>query len=90
MNAAERLAQHQAEFDAALHNAVAQNAAFNVAVFRETEGEYEAYSRDYPDLADYGKTAEEAMALIIDSVEVTRDILARRARTAAASACVAT
>lgn len=89
MSAAERLAQHQAEFDAALPNAVAHNAAFNAAVFRETEGEYEAYSRDYPDLTEYGETAEEAMALIIDSVEVTRDTMAWRARKAASSACAA-
>lgn len=83
MNAAERLARHQAEFDAARHNAVAIDTAFNVAVFREAEGQYEAFSRDYPDLAEYADTAHEAMALIVDSVEVTRDLRQWGARTTA-------
>lgn len=80
MNAAERLATHQAEFDAAVHNAVARDDARRIAVFRECEGKYEAFSREFPDLAEFSDTADDAMALMVDSVEVTRDLVAWRAR----------
>ncbi len=76
MSAEERLATHQAEFDTAVRNAVASDSAFDVAVFRESEGHYEAFSREFPDLAEYANSADEALALIVDSVTVTRGMLA--------------
>lgn len=76
MSTSDRLATHQAEFDAARHNAVAIDSAFDVAVFRESDGHYEAFSREFPDLAEYADSAGEALALIVDSVTVTRSMLA--------------
>lgn len=80
MTSDDRHAQHQADFDAALHNAIVADDTFKVAVFRECEGQYDAFSREFPDLTEYAGTAEAAMELIVDSVKVTRTMLAERAR----------